>query len=194
MIDTYLRTTYQENLVDPVVRLIIRSGISSHAVTLFALFLGICIVPALVYGMPVLAVLFLMLSGYCDTLDGSLARAKKEDSPRGAVLDIVSDRIVEFLIILGLFLVDPVDRGLVSLLMVGSVLICVTSFLVVGIFLENEGQKSFHYSPGIMERSEAFLFFGMMILFPAYFGILGLCFAALVSLTGLIRVAQFYCA
>lgn len=46
----------------------------------------------------------------------------------GTILDIIFDRIVEFAIIFGLFTVDPVHRAGIALFMLGSILICVTSF------------------------------------------------------------------
>ncbi len=141
--------------------------------------------------LPYLAFTLLIITGYLDILDGSVARAVGYPSSIGAVLDIVSDRIVEFSVIVGLFAVDPVSRGLICLLMSGSVLICITSFLVVGIFVPNTGEKSFHYSPGLMERSEAFLFFGLMMLFPSLFMWLGILFVVLVALTAVIRVKEF---
>jgi hypothetical protein len=81
--------------------------------------------------------------------------------------------------------------GIFSLLMLGSILICVTSFLVVGIFLENTSQKSFYYSPGLIERAEAFLFFVLMILFSKAFSILAVIFSILVFLTAALRLYQF---
>ena len=66
-----------------------------------------------------------------------------------------------------------------------------TSFLVVGIFSENKSQKGFHYSPGLMERPEAFLFFAMMMLLPTLFSALALLFTFLVFLTAGLRVLEF---
>lgn len=191
MIDTYLRHTYQTIAVDPIVQSAVKKNISADMLTLTGLTLGLGIIPSLYFECNSLAFALLALSGYLDTLDGSLARACGSAGSKGAVLDIVSDRIVEFGVVLGLFLADPSSRGLVCILMLGSILVCVSSFLVVGIFSENHSSKSFHYSPGIMERTEAFIFFALMFLFPPYFSYLGIAFTILVTMTGLIRVWQF---
>lgn len=124
-------------------------------------------------------------------LDGSLARHQNKTSPIGAALDITADRLVEFAIILGLFLIDPHKRGLLCLLMLGSVLLCITTFLVVGIFSENQSEKGFHYSPGLMERTEAFAFFALMMLFPIYFTPLAAIFSALTFFTAGKRLYEF---
>lgn len=192
MIDSYYREHYQKTLVNPLARRVaLFTRIDPKTVTLTACFCGILVIPLLTYGYSTTALIFMLLSGYLDTFDGTLARETHKDSPQGAVLDIICDRIVEFSIILGLYFVDPVSRSLLCLLMLGSALICITSFLVVGIFIENSTQKSFHYNPGLMERTEAFTLFGLMILFPTYFSWFASLFSVLVFWTGLIRVKEF---
>ena len=75
--------------------------------------------------------------------------------------------------------------------MLMSILICITSFLVVGIFSPNTSEKGFFYSPGFIERGEAFLFFIVMAIFPSLFPFFSLLFFSLVFLTALIRLVQF---
>lgn len=192
MIDSHFRTFYQSLLVDPlIVRRPEIKKIPPHFLTLFGCFLGILVLPLLAYGMTSLALFCILLSGYLDTLDGTIARISHRASPLGAVLDIFCDRIVEFSIILGLYFADPESRGTLSLFMLGSVLMCVTSFLAVGIFVKNKSNKSFHYSPGLIERGEAFSFFILMVLFPSFFPALSLTFSAFVFLSSLIRIYEF---
>jgi phosphatidylglycerophosphate synthase len=137
------------------------------------------------------AVALLLLSGYLDTLDGTIARLANKISPFGSGLDIVGDRIVEFAIIFALYLVNPSIRATTTILMLGSILFCVSSFLVVGIFTINDSEKGFHYSSGLIERFEAFIFFITMILLPQYFNYIGNIFALLVALTAFIRMYEF---
>ena len=191
MIDSYYRAPLQETLIDPVLEGLDRSGLSPIMITFASLLTGLAVLPCLFWGERVLALVLLASSGYLDVLDGSLARHQGQSSAKGAVLDILSDRTVEFAVIMGLCLVDPASRALTCLWMSGSVLLCVTSFLVVGIFEQNSSHKSFHYSPGIMERAEAFAFFAVMIAWPASFAFLAPVFAVLVGLTAAIRVFQF---
>jgi phosphatidylglycerophosphate synthase len=191
MIDSYYRSPVQKVLIDPVLPFILKRDIHPNHITALALISGISIIPFLFFGMNFLALISLLLSGYFDILDGSVARLRKASTPHGAVFDIVSDRVVEFSIVFGLYLVAPETRGILCLLMLGSMLVCVTSFLVVGIFAENEGEKSFHYSPGIMERAEAFIFFVLMITLPSMFDLFAIVFILLVTITALIRVREF---
>ena len=191
MIEAYARPLYQKILVDPVAEFIDnRCSISASKITCLAAVFGILVAPALWLGFDKVAIVLLLFSGYLDTLDGTIARLTYTSSDVGAFLDIMADRMVELSVIVGLFLVDP-ERGAVCLIMLGSVLICVTSFLLVAIFSENGGNKNFHYSPGLMERPEAFSFFIAMILLPQYFTSLGIIFAILVFATAFSRAAKF---
>ncbi len=189
MIDSYYRELYQRVCVNPLLPLLQR--FSPILLTVTGCLLGLATCPLLAFDLPLLALSALILSGFLDTLDGSLARYQKNTSPKGAVLDIVCDRAVEFSVILGLFFVDANSRGLPCILMLGSILMCITSFLVVGIFTENQSAKGFHYSPGLIERAEAFLFFAIMIAFPGIFFIGAYLFSGLTLLTAVIRLRQF---
>ncbi|MBA2727365.1 MAG: CDP-alcohol phosphatidyltransferase family protein, partial [Parachlamydiaceae bacterium] len=143
MIDSYGRTFYQKVIVDPFLPTF--SFISPTTITFLAIVTGTSILPLLALKYTFLAFAMLLFSGFLDTLDGSMARFKNQTSPFGTVFDIIGDRIVEFSIVLGLYLYQPELRALNCLLMLGSILLCITSFLVVGIFTQNNTEKSFHY-------------------------------------------------
>ena len=189
MIDSYCRKIYQKACVEPVLPFLLRA--SPQTLTLSGCLLGIIVCPLIVYDYPWIAFIVLMLSGFLDTLDGSLARYLNLVSSKGAALDIVCDRIVEFSVIIGLFFVDANVRAFPSLIMLGSILLCITTFLVVGMFVENQSVKSFFYSPGLIERGEAFIFFSVMILFPSSFIVAAFVFSALTFFTAFVRIYEF---
>lgn len=188
MLDTYARAPIQK-LLKPLQNIFIR--LSPNYLTFIGLSFGIASALAIMLEYTAAAFILLMISGIFDMLDGSVARLRGSATSSGAVLDIFSDRVVETAIIIALATVDPVQRSLPALLMLGSVLLCITSFLVVAIFMENTSEKSFCYTPGIIERSEAFAFFSAMILLPSYFLAFSYLFSFLVSLTAAIRIGQF---
>lgn len=191
MIEQPIRHYYQRIFVDPLaVRLVHR--VSANSITWLSGLLGLLVVPALIFHHTMIAITLLLLSGYCDTLDGTLARFASSSTTWGSVLDITMDRVVEFSVVFALLMVDPAGRALWCFLMLGSMLLCITTFLTVGIFVENDSHKSFHYSPGIIERAEAFIFFIAMMLWPSAFAYMAGSFIALVCLTALIRLYQFY--
>ncbi|MBI2742376.1 MAG: CDP-alcohol phosphatidyltransferase family protein [Chlamydiales bacterium] len=191
MIEANFRKIYQSVCVDPLLRFKIIYKLPPNLLTCLSTLFGLSVTPLLFFGLYIEAFIFMIFSGFLDTLDGSLARYLKISSSKGAVLDIVSDRLVEFAILLGLYSIDPHSRALPTIVMLGSILICVSSFLVVGIFTENKTQKGFFYSPGLIERAEAFIFFSIMILFPKSYLFLSYLFAFLVFVTAAIRIGQF---
>lgn len=190
MLESYIRTYYQRWLVDNFAAIISKFA-SPNLITVYGALFGIAAAIFLGMKRPYWALILLIISGYLDSLDGTIARLTSRTSPFGTALDIICDRIVEFAIIFGLYLVAPATRATTIILMLGSILICVCSFLIVGIFTQNTTKKSFHYSPGIIERLEAFLFFFAMILLPNYFIYLGYTFTLLVSITALLRMREF---
>lgn len=191
MLETYFRPAYQKFFVDPLAKCLVKY-LSPNSTTLLACLIGIAAAPALICHYSILACGLLLISGYFDTLDGTLARLSKRISMQGSVFDIVSDRVVEVAIIFGLYGVDPSNRGWLALGMLGSIFICVTTFLVIGIFIENSSNKGFYYSPGLIERTEAFIFFIAMILVPGYFNILAIVFIFLVLVTIYLHLYQFF--
>jgi archaetidylinositol phosphate synthase len=191
MIETHFRLTYQKLCVNWVAQRL-ANKVSHHTITAAALILGVVSAFALIKQHILLATIFLLLSGYCDTLDGTIARMQNTSSAFGSMLDIVGDRIVEIAIVLALFSLAPSSRAWLSLGMLSSMLICITSFLVVGIYQENNSTKGFHYSVGLIERAEAFAFFLAMMWLPAYFKWLAISFIILVLMTSLIRIYEFY--
>jgi archaetidylinositol phosphate synthase len=191
MIEQRYRDAYQTLCVNRIA-LFLSDKISANKISYLAGLFGILVLPALLLKHIPLAIVLLLLSAYCDTLDGTLARLQGRDTAWGAVLDVMIDRCVELTVILALYFVDPMHRSLACLLMLASILLCVTSFLLVGVFSKNESEKSFYYSPGIMERSEAFIFFIAMMIWPSMFVLLASLFTFLVLLTACVRLYQFY--
>lgn len=191
MIDSQYRKPYQKYFLDSIANHTIIRSLSPTLITCLGLCIGIIIPISLFYHRSFLAIFFLLLSGFLDTLDGTLARKQEKSSPKGALLDILSDRIVESAIIIGLYLYDTESRAIYALGMLAASYLCVTSFLTVGIFTQNDGTKSFHYSPGLMERTEAFFFYLLMILLPSQFFWLAITYILLVSITALIRTVEF---
>ncbi len=189
MLETQIRHHYQRLLVNPLAGAFARH-FSPNQITLLSLAVGLAAAPCIAVEWNWLAAILLLISGYLDTLDGTVARMTGRTSSFGAMLDITCDRLVEWGVILGLYAVAPSVRGLECILMLGGMLVVITSFLTAGIFIKNDGQKSFNYTPGLMERPEAFIFFMAMIFIPTWFSWLAALFTILVIFTAALRMWQ----
>jgi phosphatidylglycerophosphate synthase len=166
MLDTVARP-----LVDPAInafaRLLQRCGITANAVTVAAMLIGVGAACCVSIDRPRSAIVLLWISGILDATDGALARMNGAN-PFGAILDITFDRIVEVAVIVALAWVHPEARFLLVIL-AGVIAIAMSLFLSIAAALRNRSVKSFHYAPGLGERTEAFLCLTLLVAAPAYF-------------------------
>lgn len=191
MLDSNFRPKIQKLILDPIANWAIIRSCSPLMLSIIGLVFGVTAAILTACQWIGIAAFLLFLSGLCDALDGSVARKKEKVSNKGAAIDIVFDRVVEFAMVIGLYFYHPHQRALECLLMMGCILICVTTFLVVSTFQKNQAEKGFLYSPGIIERAEAFLFFFAMILFPTKFSFFAATFCVLTLYTAVTRLRQF---
>lgn len=111
------------------------------------------------------AFFFLMISGLCDALDGTVARLTGTASELGAFCDLVSDRMVESAIMAGIAWGYP-QYSFVTLLFMIALLLHFSTFGIAASLFKNTSEKSLHYNKSMVERVDAFLVFGIIILFP----------------------------
>ena len=192
MIEKYIEPLSSKLILQPVSIVAVRFiSNNPNFYTLLAGVLGVLGVFFVYFGYIWQAIILFVGSGLCDMLDGHIARSISKSSNIGSVIDIITDRFVEFAIIFSIYLINPLQNSVYCILMLGSILLCITSFLVVGIFTENSTNKSFYYSPGLIERAEAFVFFILMLCLNDYVPLISVIFIFLVMLTVIIRVYEF---
>ena len=75
-----------------------RVGVTANALTYLGLLLVVFIVPLILGGHFVWAVVVGLAGGFCDLLDGAVARAGVGPTKAGAFLDSTTDRIAELLV------------------------------------------------------------------------------------------------
>ncbi|MEW4328930.1 CDP-alcohol phosphatidyltransferase family protein [Rossellomorea marisflavi] len=187
MLDTHARKWVQPG-IESTARSFLKAGFTPNGVTVAAFIIGGGTGIAYYAGFPILAVLLLWLSGFLDAVDGSMARLTKP-SPFGTVMDVTFDRIVEISVILGVAAVHPKAMWPLLLLSV-SIIISMTIFLTVGAVSEKESGKSFYYQAGLAERTEGFILFSLMMLFPSIVVWTTLLFVAVELFTGFQRFAE----
>lgn len=188
MLDTHGRK-YLDPLIRGSARMLSSMGIKPDHVTLLAFIVGMTSAIIILFGWEILSVLLLWISGFLDALDGALARETGSSSSWGTVMDITFDRLVELALIICLALTDhSIWPALIILL--SGIVFSMTIFLTVGALSERASSKAFYYQAGLMERTEGFIFFSIMILFRNIRIPVTFLFSALIIITGLQRLSE----
>ncbi|KZC35298.1 MULTISPECIES: CDP-alcohol phosphatidyltransferase family protein [Rhodanobacter] len=160
MLDTRAR-----HLVEPFIARVARGlkalGLSANAVTALAMLVGVVAALSIALDQPWLGIGLLWLSGLLDASDGALARMT-HTSPLGAIMDITFDRVVEVAMIVALAWRHPEARFMLVIL-AGEIAVAMSLFLSIAAAIRNTSVKSFHYSPGLGERTEAFICLTLMV-------------------------------
>ena len=173
MLDTHARK-YVEPMIGSTANIFLRLRLKPNQVTWAAFLIGSVTGVLIYYDQPILAVVLLWISGYLDAVDGAMARKQKKTSSWGTVLDITFDRIVELSVIIGLAAKFP-EAQFLLLLLTAAIVFSMTVFLTVGALSDKKGLKSFYYQAGLAERTEGFILFSLMTLFPSWLlGFIGL--------------------
>jgi phosphatidylglycerophosphate synthase len=137
-------------------------GVGADALTVAGMLVGLAAAAMVAAGHPVAGFAVLWLSGLIDAADGTLARLTSA-TPLGAILDITFDRVVELSVIAALAWLHP-DARFEMVILAGVIAVAMSLFLSIGAALRNTSAKSFHYAPGLGERTEAFICLSLMIL------------------------------
>ncbi|HVO76985.1 MAG TPA: CDP-alcohol phosphatidyltransferase family protein [Candidatus Bathyarchaeia archaeon] len=185
------KTTMKNRLrgiLDPVVLLLMRLGVPPMAVTLAGLVLSFAGAFEIARGAFIPGALFVIVSGLCDTLDGSLARRAGTESVFGAFIDSTIDRISE-LACFGALIVYYASRGeggrfalpLVIVALGGSFLTSYTRARAEGLGLECR--------VGLLERPErvSLIVLGLLLGAKVLFVVIA-CLAVLTVVTSLQRI------
>lgn len=146
--------------------LLFRIGISANVATVAAMIAGIVAGVAFARSEVMLGLVALALSAGLDAIDGTIARECAAPSALGGVLDLSADRVVEAFAIVGIAWRDPA-LYFPALVLVASWYLNITVFLAVGAALERRGPKLIDYPPGILERTEAIIFFAVLAIVEA---------------------------
>jgi archaetidylinositol phosphate synthase len=139
-------------------RALFRLGVSANLATILAALAGIAAGIAFARAQVTLAIAALAITAAFDALDGTIARECAAPSAIGGVLDLSADRVVEACVIVGIAWRDPA-LYFPALILVATWYVNITIFLAVGAALEGPSKKLIEYPPGLLERTEAIIFF-----------------------------------
>jgi len=191
MLDTKARKVIQP-VIDKGADLFINLRLSANNVTIIALIVGILPSVLILFGLSnILAVIILWISGYLDAVDGTIARKTNASSLFGTIMDITFDRIVEISLIIAISLKFSNDP-FVFVMLASSIVLSMTIFLTVAAASDKASEKSFYYQPGIAERTEGFIMFSLMMIFPKVADYICIVFTIMILFTAMQRFIEAY--
>lgn len=95
----------------PLVRLLVKTGISPNAITFLSFLFGIAAAVSFAFGTFILGSILLIISAILDLADGSVARVTGKKTLFGAFIDWIADKYIDGLVLLAvglsLFAVQP---------------------------------------------------------------------------------------
>lgn len=186
MLDTHARG-YLNTFFNRLAKLLLSLNLKALHVTILALFIGLIGALCFYFDLSLISLILLWFSGLLDVLDGEMARQSKTQSKKGALLDLLFDRIVEIAYIFA-FINTASTLSLLTLSC--TIILSMTVFLSVGALSEKESKKSFYYQAGLVERTEAFILFSLMIIFSTYSTYIAYIFAILILITVFQRLKE----
>lgn len=197
MFDTSIRSKI-DPLLNRAAAVLARMGIGANLVTWVGFLVGVLAALAIAGGYFYNGLVLLLLSRLCDGLDGAIAR-QSEKTDLGGFLDIVLDFAFYGMIPLAFIVANPEMNGAAGGVLLLAFYINGASFLAYGLVAEKRGldekargNKSLLYTTGLAEAGETIAVFILMCLFPTWFSIISLVFAAVVVVTTITRFIMAY--
>ncbi|MCW3112683.1 MAG: CDP-alcohol phosphatidyltransferase [Segetibacter sp.] len=164
--DRLQKTIY--TIIDPLVRRLIKLGLTPNAVTTIGLLLNICVAVIFIAGAEEggradlryvgWAGGLVLFAGLFDMLDGQVARVGNMSSTFGALFDSVLDRYSELIMFLGICYYLVAHHYFISSLfafiaLIGSMMVSYTRARSEGLGIQNKG--------GLMQRPERVVLIGV---------------------------------
>ena len=161
MLDEQFRSGFDRG-VRPLGMRLRRLGVTADHLTIAGMVMAAACAVSVALGQLQLGLLFLILCGVPDALDGAVAKAAGTASPRGSFFDSVADRVSDALLFGGVawYLADT--RG-------GVIVMLPVAVLALSMLISYERAKAegmgFSAKGGIMERAERMILLGLGFLF-----------------------------
>ena len=146
-------------------------------------------------GLPLLALMPLLLGRIADGVDGAIARGSGAQTDRGAFLDITLDFVFYASVPLAFAVANPAANALAGAALLAAFVTTGTSFLAYAAVAAKRGEtsgdypsKGIYYLGGITEGAETIALFTLCSLWPAWFATLAYFYAALCAFTTFTRI------
>jgi len=100
----YKRRNYFDNLGRKIGKIFSKLSLSPNQWTILSLVFALVLFYFLIKGEFLIAAIVFAFTAFIDMIDGAVAREAKKVTKVGGYLDSIIDRVIEFIIVLGLFL------------------------------------------------------------------------------------------
>jgi CDP-diacylglycerol--glycerol-3-phosphate 3-phosphatidyltransferase len=151
-----------ETWVKPVGKSMRRAGINADVVTVIGLVMAVACAVSIGMGALRVGLLFLVLTGIPDLIDGAIAKASGTESDRGAFLDSVTDRLTDGLLFGGVaWYLTTVSDGPLAVLPFAVFL----SASMVSYIRAKGDALGYDARGGLIERAERFIILGFGLFF-----------------------------
>ncbi len=149
------------DLLSPLIKIFSKWGMNPNFFTFAGVVITSLAAAAFLTGYIRLAGILILLGGFCDTIDGLLARASGKASRFGALLDSTADRYAEFVMYLGItaYFVHQQDYGTST-----SALLALCGSFMVSYTRARAESLGFDARLGIMQRPERIVLIGLAAL------------------------------
>lgn len=179
-------------VVQPLVRVLARSGVRPNHVTLVAFVLGTAAAVLVASGRTYIGLALWLTSRVGDGIDGGLARATGRSTPFGGYLDITLDMAAYSAMVVGFAVLHPELGARWALVLTGYVLVITTTLAlsdaagVLGRHVSGT-DRTFQFTPGFTEAGETNSMYILWVLFPEQIGWLVWIWTAALAATTLQR-------
>ncbi len=170
-------------------RMLVHAGVGANTVTVVGFLVGLAGAAAIAAQAPLWGLALMLLSRWCDGLDGAVARLTTP-TDQGAFLDITLDFLFYASVPLAFAWAQPATNGLPAAVLLAAFVGTGSSFLAFAALAQKRGlssaafpDKGLYYLGGLTEATETLLCFALMCLWPPLFASLAYGFAALCVLT-----------
>ena len=180
--------------LDAIGRRVAALGVSADTVTVVGCIIGLAAAFAIWQHAYWTGLVLLLISRFCDGLDGAIAKAT-ESTDFGGYLDIVLDFVFYGAIPLGFILADPMANGIAGAVLIFSFYVNGSTFLAYAIMAERydmhstvRGEKSLYFTTGLAEGTETIAVLSIFCVFPDAFPVVAYIYAAICFYTAFSRI------
>ena len=160
-----IRKALAYRLTEPIARFLSKTPIGPSAITWFGFSLSVGGAVLIVTEHLLAAGFIVLIAGFFDMLDGTLARHNNQVSPFGAALDSTLDRLSEAALLVGILVFYAREQSITGILLVGAAL---TGSLLVSYIRARAEALGLECQVGLFTRAERVIVLALGLLLSQF--------------------------